>query len=204
MKTIEYILIDNNNLNDNKYINFNINKEIFNNWFSYYNRSSSKINRIYKKTMEYRYSIIQENIQPKIYHSVIENKEQNYINYIQKYNEYNEDILIPNIRYQYEYLNNPSFIYKQNKYPFLHCVNNTEIVENEELQYHINEPTDIYEINEIIFNCNTTERNNDLSICFSIVKDLYTNKDNTYYWIKLLENSENSSFYRYIIPNLLV
>lgn len=206
MRIVEYHLLD-VNMYCNQYIDTTISKTLFNKWLQYYNKSTySRTVKIYKKTTQYRNSIIQENIQPKSYKPNTEitfNSEQNYLNYIQKYNEYNEDILIPKMTYIYEYISTPSFIYKQNRYPFLSITNTLEYIENTDLQSHINDPTDIFEINEITFDCNSTNEGNNLYICFCIKKDIYRNKDNIHYSIKFIENIENSLFYRYNIPNIL-
>jgi len=183
----EYYIIETIQMNEP--IHYNLSKNKFDFWLKNIQKNTSNqliSNKIYTKKIQHRYCIIQENILSDTfeYQHINSNQNdnsmfQNIVNYIQKFNEYYEDIYIPNIIYQYEFLSNPK-IFIHNKNLFYSHIKQTKIIEKE-LSNSINTPTDLFEINEILY-----QINNNLFISFSIAKDIL-NKNDDMFWIKFIE-----------------
>ena len=221
-KFTEYYLVDINidleSYNNNN-ISKNINKELFYKWFQFYTKNYSnhkKEIKIYKKIIDCRYTIIQENIKPVISYQLKQSDQnlhnssnQNLMNYIQKYNEYYEDIHIPNIKYLYEYYTNPqllklaiaSQLNKQQSNKNLFLKNNVNLYyynyklsnksNSNDIDLHnpsINDPTDMFEINEVIINLYEEQLENykyNIKISFCIVNDCLQSQSK-YFWIKYI------------------
>jgi len=204
----EYYIIDKLPNKSNEPININLSKKTFQKWFEYFenNKDCNIIsNKIYSKKIQHRYSIIQENIifKPnfKIQNQQNSNSNmlyQNIVNYIQKFNENYEYICVPNVIYKYEYLCEPNIKIKNKIMLYSHKKINKIITDNY-LQYSINEPTDLFEINEIIFK--STIYN--INISFMIIKDILTlnqSKDinNEYFWIKITNENNDINILKFI------
>lgn len=231
-QSTEFYLIQlNNEFNSNR-ICKNINKELFYKWFQYYTKTYSnnyKETKIYKKIINCRYTIIQENIKPNIPYqlnqqSVYNSSNQNLMNYIQKYNEYYELIHIPKIKYIYEYYNDSEFIellgkylfFKNSltKYDYIYSINNNDIINsneelNKDIDLHnssINDPTDLFDINEVIIDLYEEQIKDNkikIKISFSIVIDLLNNQ-NKYFWIKFIAEIENEKIKENVERNLYI
>jgi len=198
----EYCII--NTIKINEPIDYNVSKSKFDFWLKTIQKNPSNqliSNKIYTKKIQHRFCIIQENILSDTYeyqHLNINQNDnsmfQNIVNYIHKFNEFYEDIYIPNIIYQYEFITNPK-IYIQNKNLFFIYDKQIKIIDKE-LCHSINTPTDLFEINEIIY-----QINNNLFISFSIAKDLL-NKNEDMFWIKFIEKNKENDFYKFISTTL--
>jgi hypothetical protein len=197
----EYYIIETIKMNEP--INYNLSKNKFEFWLKLIQKNiSNKLisNKIYTKKIQHRYCIIQENILSDTFeyqHNHANSNQndnsmfQNIVNYIQKFNEFYEDIYIPNVTYQYEFYSCPK-IFIHNKNLFYSHKKQTKIIDKE-LSHSINAPTDLFEINEILY-----QTNNNLFISFSIAKDIL-NKNQDMFWIKFIEKHSNE--FEEIIPN---